>query len=86
MEQSFFTKEVQGLSEERLNLIRQAAVDCQGKTGLERLDVMISYAEKMSEGGQLPPTEQKALLAAVAATLKDGERKQLEQMMAILGM
>ncbi|MFI3175293.1 MAG: hypothetical protein R3Y53_08900 [Bacillota bacterium] len=86
MDDAFFTKEVQGLSEERLKLIRQAAKDCQGKSGLERLDVMISYAEKMSEGGQLGQEEQKALLAAVAATLKDGERKQLEQMMSILGM
>lgn len=74
------------LSEERLNIIREAAVACNGKSGMERLDVFIEYGEKLSEGETMSMAEQKALLAAVAASLSDGERKQLEQLMSMMGM
>lgn len=85
MSQSWNTKELNGLGEERLGIIRQAAKACQGKDGMARLDVFLEYGERLSAGGELPPDEQKALLAAVAATLPDGERRQLEQMMGIMG-
>lgn len=74
-----------GLSEERLNVIREAAVACNGKSGMERLDVFIEYGEKLSEGETMTIEEQKALLAAIAASLSDSERKQLEQLMSMLG-
>ena len=85
MTQPWDTKEVKGLGEERLNMIRQAAQACKGKDGMERLDVFLEYGERLSTGGELPVEEQKALLAAVAATLPDGERRQLEKMMGIMG-
>ena len=80
------TREVQALSVERLNLLREAAEKAKGKTGMERLDVFLEYGEKLSAGGSLPPEEQKALLAAVAASLPKEEQKQLSQVMAMLGL
>lgn len=80
------TPEVQALGEERLQLMREAAEKCKGKTGMERLDIFLEYGEKLSEGGQLPPEEQKALLAAVAASLPKEEQAQLAQIMAMLGL
>ncbi|MGM9916490.1 hypothetical protein [Anaerotignum sp.] len=80
------TPEVQALGEERLRLMREAAEKCKGKTGMERLDIFLEYGEKLSEGGQLPPEEQKALLAAVAASLPQKEQAQLAQIMAMLGL
>lgn len=80
------TPEVQALGEERLQLMREAAEKCKGKTDMERLDIFLKYGEKLSEGGQLPPEEQKALLAAVAASLPKEEQAQLAQIMAMLGL
>ena len=80
------TKEVKALGEERLNLMREAAEQAKGKTGMERLDVFLEYGEKLSAGGTLPPEEQKALLAAVAASLPPQEQKQLMHVMSTLGM
>lgn len=80
------TPEVQALGEKRLRLMREAAEKCKGKTGMERLDIFLEYGEKLSEGGQLPPEEQKALLAAVAASLPKKEQAQLAQIMAMLGL
>lgn len=80
------TLEVQALGEERLRLMREAAEKCKGKTGMERLDIFLEYGEKLAEGGQLPPEEQKALLAAVAASLPKEEQAQLAQIMAMLGL
>lgn len=78
--------EVQALGEERLKLMKEAAEKARGKTGMERLDVFLEYGERLSEGGTLPPEEQKALLAAVAASLPPEEQKQLTQLMAMLGL
>ena len=80
------TKEVQALGEERLKLLREAAEKAKGKTGMERLDVFLEYGEKLSEGGALPTEQQKALLAAVAASLPKEEQQQLMQVMAMLGL
>ena len=80
------TPEVQALGEERLRLMREAAEKCKGKTGMERLDIFLEYGEELSEGGRLPPEEQKALLAAVAASLPKKEQAQLAQIMAMLGL
>ena len=80
------TPELQALGEERLGLLREAAEKSKGKTGMERLDVFLEYGEKLSAGGKLPPAQQKALLAAVAASLPRTERQQLEKMMAMLGL
>ena len=80
------TPEVQALGEERLQLMREAAEKAKGKTGMERLDVFLEYGERLSAGGSLPPQEQKALLAAVAASLPKEERLQLLQVMTILGL
>ena len=80
------TPEVQALGEARLKLMREVAEKCKGKTGMERLDIFLEYGEKLSEGGQLPPEEQKALLAAVAASLPKEEQAQLAQIMAMLGL
>ena len=79
-------REVQALGEERLQLMREAAEKAKGKTGMERLDVFLEYGERLSAGGSLPPQEQKALLAAVAASLPKEERLQLLQVMTILGL
>ncbi|MBQ2925005.1 MAG: hypothetical protein IJA25_08655 [Anaerotignum sp.] len=79
-------REVQALGEERLQLMREAAEKAKGKTGMERLDVFLEYGEKLSAGGSLPPGEQKALLAAVAASLPKEERMQLLQVMTLLGL
>jgi hypothetical protein len=79
-------REVQALGEERLQLMREAAEKAKGKTGMERLDVFLEYGERLSAGGSLPPQEQKALLAAVAASLPKEERLQLLQVMTILGI
>ena len=80
------TPQVQALGEERLQLMREAAEKAKGKTGMERLDVFLEYGEKLSAGGSLPPEEQKALLAAVAASLPKEEQAQLIQVMAMLGL
>ena len=80
------TKEIKALGEERLKLLREAAEKAKGKTGMERLDVFLEYGEKLSEGGSLPPEEQKALLAAVAASLPKEEQAQLMQIMTMLGL
>ena len=80
------TKEVKALGEERLHLMREAAEKAKGKTGMERLDVFLEYGEKLSAGGSLPQEEQKALLAAVAASLPREEQAQLMQVMAMLGL
>ena len=80
------TPEVQALGEERLKLLREAAERAKGKTGMERLDVFLEYGEKLSAGGSLPPEEQKALLAAVAASLPKEGQKQLTQVMMMLGL
>ncbi|MGN0136515.1 hypothetical protein [Anaerotignum sp.] len=80
------TPEVQALGEERLRLMREAAEKCKGKTDMERLDIFLEYGEKLSRGGQLPPEEQKALLAAVAASMPKEEQAQLAQIMAMLGL
>ena len=69
--------QVQALGEERLRLMQEAAEKCRGKSGMERLDIFLEYGEKLSEGGPLAPEEQKALLAAVAASLPEQEQKQL---------
>ena len=79
-------REVQALGEERLQLMREAAEKAKGKTGMERLDIFLEYGEKLSAGGSLPPREQKALLAAVAASLPEEERMQLLQVMTVLGL
>ena len=79
-------REVPALGEERLQLMREAAEKAKGKTGMERLDVFLEYGEKLSAGGSLPPGEQKALLAAVAASLPKEERMQLLQVMTLLGL
>ena len=80
------TPQVQALGEERLRLMREAAEKAKGKTGMERLDVFLEYGEKLSAGGSLPPEEQKALLAAVAASLPKEEQARLIQVMAMLGL
>ena len=80
------TEEVKSLGEERLKLMREAAERAKGKTGMERLDVFLEYGEKLAEGGSLPPEEQKALLAAVAASLPEEEQAQLMQVMTMLGL
>ncbi len=78
--------EVQRLGEDRLRLMREAAEKCKGKTGMERLDIFLEYGEKLSAGGPLPPEEQKALLAAVAASMPREEQAQMAQIMAMLGL
>lgn len=80
------TPEVQALGEERLRLLREAAERAKGKNGMERLDVFLEYGEKLSAGGSLPLEEQKALLAAVAASLPKEEQNQLMQLMKMLGI
>ena len=75
--------QVQALGEERLRLMQEAAEKCRGKSGMERLDIFLEYGEKLSEGG---PEEQKALLAAVAASLPEQEQKQLTQLMQMMGI
>lgn len=75
-----------GPDEERLHLLREAAERAKGKTGMERLDVFLEYGERLSAGKPLPPEEQKALLAAVAASLPERQQRQLTQMMAMLGL
>ena len=80
------TPELQALGEERLALMREAMEKSKGKSGMERLDIFLDYGEKLSAGGTLPPEEQKALLAAVAASLPEGEQKQLAQVMTMMGL
>lgn len=80
------TPELQALGEERLALLREAAEKCRGKSSMERLDIFLEYGERLAEGGQLPPEEQKALLAAVAATLPQQEQAQLAQVLTMLGL
>ncbi len=78
------TPEVQALGGERLRLMREAAEKCRGKSGMERLDIFLEYGERLAEGGQLAPEEQKALLAAVAASLPEQERERLMQIMQMI--
>ena len=83
---SWESPSVKALGEERLQLMREAAEKCRNKTGMERLDIFLEYGEKLSAGGALPAQEQKALLAAVAASLQPAEQAQLTQLMTILGI
>ena len=80
------TPELKALGEERLALMREAMEKSKGKTGMERLDIFLDYGEKLSAGGTLPPEEQKALLAAMAASLPEAEQKQLAQVMTMMGL
>ena len=80
------TPELQALGAERLALIREAMEKSKGKTGMERLDIFLEYGEKLAAGGTLPQAEQKALLAAVAASLPKEEQAQLAQVMQMLGL
>ena len=77
--------EVQALGEERLKLIREAAEKSRGKTGMERLDVLLVYGEKLAQGGKLAGDQQTALLAAVSATLPKEEQERMIQVMSMLG-
>lgn len=85
-ELSWELPQMQALGEERLALMREAAEKCRNKTGMERLDIFLEYGEKLAAGGALPPEEQRALLAAVAASLPQAEQKQLEQLLMMLGI
>ena len=85
-EAAWNTAQVQKLGEERLRLMQEAAEKCKGKDGMERLDIFLDYGEKLAEGGALPPEEQKALLAAVAASLPKEEQEQLSRVMGMLGL
>ena len=78
--------ELQGLGEERLALLREAMERSKGKSGMERLDIFLEYGEKLAEGGTLPQAEQKALLAAVAASLPKEEQTHLAQVLQIMGL
>ena len=80
------TPQVQALGEERLRLLKEAAEAARGKTGMERLDVFLEYGEKLAAGGTLPREEQKALLAAVAASLPRQEQAQLSRIIEIMGL
>ena len=75
--------QVQALGEERLRLMQEAAEKCRGKSGM---DIFLEYGEKLSEGRQLAPQEQKALLAAVAASLPEQEQRQLTELMKMMGV
>lgn len=86
MDKGWEIPEVQGLGEERLQLIREAAEKSRGKEGMERLDIFLDYGEKLAQGGTLPQGEQQALLAAVAATLPREEQERLMQMMSMMGL
>lgn len=85
-ELSWESPQVQALGEERLALMREAAEKCRNKTGMERLDIFLEYGERLAAGGALPPEEQQALLAAIAASLPEGEQKQLETLLAMMGL
>lgn len=78
--------ELQALGEERLSILREAAEKCRGKSGMERLDIFLEYGERLSAGGKLPPEEQRALLAAVAASLPQQEQRQLAELMKMMGV
>lgn len=77
--------EMQALGEERLRLIREAGEKSRNKTGMERLDVLLEYGERLSQGGKLPEEQQRALLAAVSATLPKAEQERMIQIMSMLG-
>jgi len=79
------TPEVQALGEERLRLIREAAEKSRDKTGMDRLDIFLEYGERLAKDGELPVDQQKALLAAVGATLPKEEQERLIQIMSMLG-
>lgn len=85
-ELSWESPQVQALGEERLALMREAAEKSREKTGMERLDIFLEYGERLAAGGALPPEEQKALLAAIAASLPEGEQAQLARILTMLGM
>lgn len=85
MDKGWETPEVQALGEERLRLIREAAEKSRGKTGMERFDVFLEYGERLAQGGELPMDQQKALLAAISATLPKEEQDRLVQVMSMLG-
>ncbi|WP_317855360.1 hypothetical protein [Chakrabartyella piscis] len=86
MRKEFDIPEVMALGEDRLRLIQEAAEKSRGKEGMEKIDVFLEYGEKLAAGGDLPVAEQKALLAAVGATLPKNEQKQLMQMMSMMGL
>lgn len=86
MRNEFDIPEVAALGEERLALIREAAEKSRGKEGMAKIDVLLEYGEKLSAGGSLPKAEQKALVAAIGATLPPNEQKQLLQMVSMMGL
>ena len=86
MEEIWKKPEVQALGEERIRLLHEAQKESEGKSGLERLDVLLEYGEKLADGGALSKAEQQALLSAVSATMPESERIRMTQVMAILGL
>ena len=78
--------EVKELGAERIAVIKRAAQACQGKSGMERLDLFLVFGEELSKGEALTKEEGRILLAAVAATMEAGERKELEKMMGMFGV
>ena len=59
------------MGEERIRLLQEAQKESEGKSGLERLDVLLEYGEKLADGGALSKAEQQALLSAVSATMPE---------------
>ena len=52
---------------------------------MDRLDVFLDYGEQLTKGEPLSEAERKALLAVVAESMSEGEKRQLEQMLLLFG-
>ena len=85
MDKEWDIPEIQALGEERLRLIQEAAEKSRGKSGMDMLDVFLEYGERLSQGGELPVDQRKALLAALGATLPKEEQERLIQIVSMLG-
>lgn len=85
MDKEWNIPEIQALGEERLRLIQEAAEKSRGKSGMDMLDVFLEYGERLSQGGELPVDQRKALLAALGATLPKEEQERLIQIVSMLG-
>lgn len=85
MDKEWDIPEIQALGEERLHLIQEAAEKSRGKSGMDMLDVFLEYGERLSQGGELPVDQRKALLAALGATLPKEEQERLIQIVSMLG-
>ncbi len=62
------------LGQEKLDILAQAKEAARGKSGLELMDVLLEYGERLSADGPLKKEEKQALFALIESQMSQEER------------